>query len=84
MHAPQPWHAPPDMHAPPPDGQCAGGTHPTGMHTCLYCYYFCVQDGEDGSDGEADSCSEISDLSGMSSEGWRPVSGELHLIVTSH
>ena len=20
---------------PPPDGQCAGGTHPTGMHSCL-------------------------------------------------
>ena len=20
----------------PPPGQCAGGTHPTGMHSCLY------------------------------------------------
>ena len=20
---------------PPPDGHCAGGTHPTGMHSCL-------------------------------------------------
>ena len=27
------------MHTPPRDtaGQCAGGTHPTGMHSCLTC-----------------------------------------------
>ena len=25
-------HTPP----PPPDGQCAAGTHPTGMHSCFY------------------------------------------------
>ena len=22
------------MHPPPRDGQCAAGTHPTGMHSC--------------------------------------------------
>ena len=30
-----PGHArPPGMHTPPRDGQCVGGTHPTGMHSC--------------------------------------------------
>ena len=23
--------------SPPPDGHCAGGTHPTGMHSCFQC-----------------------------------------------
>ena len=30
------------MHQPPPpprDGQCAAGTHPTGMHSCILCFY---------------------------------------------
>ena len=26
-------HPPPQMET-PPDGHCAGGTHPTGMHSC--------------------------------------------------
>ena len=48
MHAPRhtlpPAMQPPATHAPPPDttrcSQWAGGTHPTGMHSCLYFNYF--------------------------------------------
>ena len=37
------WRNPPGMENPPrmetpPLGQCAGGTHPTGMHSCCLCY----------------------------------------------
>ena len=31
-----PWQAPPWQVHPSADGQCAGGTHPTGMHSCLF------------------------------------------------
>ena len=30
----------PGTYPPPPHyGQCAGGTHPTGMHSCFFCIY---------------------------------------------
>ena len=51
LHTPLGLHTPPDyvpplglrpplpgLRTPPPvDGLCAGGTHPTGMHSCLFC-----------------------------------------------
>ena len=40
MESPPRWRMPPGWRTPPdgepPLGQCAGGTHPTGMHSCLY------------------------------------------------
>ena len=41
------WRTPPDgdppgWRTPPPPGQCAGGTHPTGMHSCSFYFDSCL------------------------------------------